>query len=238
MNRYILFIFSLLISTSCSSQKFELEIDSIINLEIRKLEARKVNEFGYTKLGCINFGITTTAYLFWNEDNNSYIQKFEDSEYDNKNAQKYQPISFIDSVFFTFFKANRDSLIREKVKIFSYKSDSVFGDSYKSYVITTSHSCYRNFKLNVGDIVFNKNFDFFNLREFDEDQIDNSKLSKEQITKINLRGWDVDTTYKNTPIRNINFETNNELKIVKWVLLLSKFIDTLESENEFIEIKD
>ena len=76
------------------------------------------------------------------------------------------------------------------------------------------------------------------LRESDEEQVDNSKLSKERVAELNLRGWEVDTTYKNSPIRNINFETNNDLKIVKRDLLLTKFIDKIETVNEFIEIKD
>ena len=219
-------------------QKLELKIDSTINLEIEKYKASNINEIGYTKLACINYGIRTTAYLFWNDGNNAYIQKFEDSEYDDKEVQKFRPVIIVDSVFFDFYKKNSTRLTSEEVKEFSYKPDSIDGTRIHSYIITRSHSCFRNFRLFVKDKYLNKCVNFFDLKEYNEEQIDNSKLSEEHIKAIELEGFKVDTTYENTPIRNINFEINNTMKIVEWDLLLSKFIEKIESENEFIEIKN
>jgi hypothetical protein len=46
-------------------------------------------------------------------------------------------------------------------------------------------------------IFFNKYFDFFDLQEFDAEQIDNSKLSRERSEELRLMNWEVDTLCKN-----------------------------------------
>jgi hypothetical protein len=222
-----------MISISAFSQRFELSIDSAIDLDIEKHKARNVSTIGYTKLACVDYGITSTAYLFWNEDNKTYLQKFSDSEYDKKPVQRFQPFEIIDSIFFAFYNANSDQLVLEEVQSFAYKSDSP-----RQLYISRPHSCFRSFKVFTNGKVLDRYFDFFDLREFNEDQIDNSKLSKEWIEELKQKGWDVDTLYKNTPIRNINYELNNSLRIVKWDLAISEFIERMESVNEFIEIKD
>lgn len=68
-----------------------------------------------------------------------------------------------------------------------------------------------------------------------------SKMSEEEVKKWNDREglWELETDsiYENHPIKNIHFESNNELKIVEWDKLLINFIDKMESENKFEEIK-
>ena len=84
IRKCIVFISGLMISINAFSQRFELSIDSVIDLDIEKHKARNVSTIEYSKLACVNYGITSTAYLFWNEDNKTYLQKFSDSEYDEK----------------------------------------------------------------------------------------------------------------------------------------------------------
>lgn len=227
--KYLLFIFSLITAIPSLGQKFDLKIDSIINLEIRKKINRQIHEIGYTKLACVSYGISSTAYLFWKEGEKTYIQKFKDSEYDKIDVRRFKPIAFVDSVFFLFFKVNGDQLTTEEVKSFQYKADRI---------VVSSHSCFRHFRLYTGDIIFSKYFDFFDLQEFDAEQIDNSKLSRERIEEFRLMNWEVDTLYKNVPQRNINYEFNTDLKITEWDLILSVFIEKMESTNQFIEIKN
>jgi hypothetical protein len=211
------------------SQRFDLTIDSVVSVEIGKLKNRNVTEIGYTKLTCVNYGIRATAYLFWIENNRTYIQKIKDSEYDKQNPRRYHPIAFIDSVFFPFYLENFDSLVLENAKPFQAKPGQT---------TSTSHSCFRHFRVRTDKRTFDKYFDFFDLREFNSDQIDNSKLSKQRIEELRQRGWEVDTLYRNSPERNVNYQTNSELKIVKWDKVISKFIATLESTNPFVEMKE
>ncbi len=227
--KYLLLIFSLTTAIHSLGQKFDLKIDSVINLEIKKKINRQILEIGYTKLVCVNYGIRSTAYLFWKDGDKSSIQKFKDSEYDKIDVRRFKPIAFVDSVFFPFFKVNGDQLTTEEVKSFQYQTDRT---------IVTSHSCFRHFRLFTGDIVFSKYFDFFDLQEFDAEQIDNSKLSRERIEELRQMNWEVDTLYKNVPQRNINYKGNTELKITEWDLILSKFIEKMESTNQFVEIKN
>jgi len=227
--KYLFFVFSLTTTIHSLGQKYDLQIDSVINLEIRKKINGQILEIGYTKLACVNYGISSTAYLFWNEGEKTYIQKFEDSEYDKIDVRRFKPITFVDSVFFPFFKVNGDQLTTEEVKQFQHQADQI---------IIRSHSCFRHFRLFTGDIVFSKYFDFFDLQEFDAEQIDNSKLSRERIEELRLMNWEVDTLYKYVPQRNINYKGNTELKITEWDLILSKFIEMIESTNQFIEIKN
>lgn len=227
--KYLLFIFSLTTAIHSLGQKFDLKIDSVINLEIEKKIDRQILEIGYTKLVCVNYGISSTAYLFWKEGEKTYIQKFKDSEYDKVDVRRFKPVAFVDSVFFLFFKINDHQLTTEEVKPFQYQTDRT---------IATSHSCFRHFRLFTGDIVFNKYFDFFDLQEFDAEQIDYSKLSRERIEELRQMNWEVDTLYKNVPRRNINYKGNTELKLTEWDLILSKFIEKIESMNQFVEIRN
>ncbi|WP_276368670.1 hypothetical protein [Chryseolinea sp. H1M3-3] len=227
MRKYLILISGLMISISAFSQKFELSIDSIIDLEIEKHKTRNISTIGYTKMACVNYGITATAYLFWYENDKTFFQKFSDSEYDKNPVQRFRPIEIIDSIFFAFYNANGDQLLSEEAESFAYRSDST-----RQLYVSRPHSCFRSFKVFTKGKVLHKYFDFFDLREFKEDKIDNSKLSKERIQELKQMGWEVDP-----PTRNINFETNNTLKIVEWDLLISEFIEQMETENVFVEIE-
>src|SRR5688500_14328750 len=114
MRKYLILISGLMISINAFSQSFELSIDSLIDLEIERHKTRNVSSIGYTKLACVNYGVRSTAYLFWNADNKIYLQKFRDSEYDEKPVQRFQAIEIIDSIFFAFYNSNSDQLASEE----------------------------------------------------------------------------------------------------------------------------
>ncbi len=233
----IIVLSSLLISIQVFSQKFEMKIDSILNLEIAELKTNGVTEVGYTKLTCINYGIYSTVYLIWTKDNSTFVQKFKDMEYDNKSLQKFQPIKVNDSAFFAFYKQNKEKLNNENIEPFEYQPDSIAENKTYSYRLTTSHSCFRNFIIKSDKENFHKYFDYFNLNEFDNKKFYASKrkFTQKEIKEWEERGWigmDSVIIHENFPKRNLNFDSNKKLKLVEWDNIITKFIQKLESENK------
>ena len=215
-----------------------MKIDSILNLEITELKTSGIKEIGYTKLTCINYGVSSTAYLLWKNENSTFIQKFKNSEYDNKSLQKFKPIKLNDSTFFSFYKKNKEKLNIENVEHFEYKPDSIVGNKTYSSRITISHSCFRNFVIKSGKENFDKEFDYFDLQEFDQEKVCASKrkYTKEEIKKWEERGWEgmeYEIIHENYPERNLNFEFNKESRIVEWDKIMTEFIKELESKNKF-----
>ena len=237
--RNITLTFLVFTSIQVFSQKFEMKIDSVIKLEIKKLNDKKVTEIGYLKFSCVNYGIRSRAYLFWSVNDLTYIQKYSDSEYQSDPVKKFEPIEIKDSVFFTFYKNNKENLFIEDVKPFNYKLDSIVGNKYYSTMSTTSHSCFTNITMQIGDTHIQKYFDHYDLQEFDREKVYASKMTENDIAKWKERGWEIETDsiFENHPIKNIHFESNNNLKIVEWDKLLTDFIDKMESESKFEEFK-
>ncbi len=215
-----------------------MKIDSILNLEIADLKKSGITEIGYTKLTCVNWGVYSTVYLFWTKENSTFVQKFKNSEYDDKSLQKFKPIRCTDSTFFGFYRHYEEKLNTEKAKHFEYKPDSIVGNKTLSYRISISHSCYRHFIMKSNNENFHKYFNYFDLKEFDEKKVYASKrkYTKEEIKKWEEIGWEK-MEYKivneNYPKRNLNFEFNKELKLVEWDKIMIEFIERLESENKF-----
>lgn len=231
----IILSFSVLISIQSFSQSFSQEFDSIIKF---KIENKNVTEIGYTELSCIGYSVYVEAYLFWVENNLTYIQKLKYSS--NKGGiKKYIPIKIKDSVFFAFYKKNKESLQKEKVTPFNYKLDSIVGSRYYGTMTTMSHSCSTHFVISKDNEKFEKQFDHFDLEEFDKKKIYASNFTRRDMDESKKRGWEMetDTVFENHPIRNIHFESNNNLKIVEWDKLITEFIEKMESENKFEEIK-
>ena len=215
-----------------------MKIDSILNLEIAELKTSGIKEIGYTKLTCINHGVSSTAYLLWKKKNSTFIQKFKNSEYDNKSLQKFKPIKLTDSFFFSFYKMNKEKLNIENVKHFEYKPDSIVGKENYSNRITISHSCFRHFVIKSGEENFDRQFDYFDLQEFDQKKEYASKLkyAKKKIKKWEERGWEgmeYEIIHENYPERNLNFEFNKKSRIVEWDKIMTEFIKELELENKF-----
>ena len=219
-----------------------MKIDSILNIEIADLKTSGINEIGYTNLTCINYGVYSTAYLLWKKDNSTFIQKLKNSEYDNKSLEKFKPVKITDSTFFEFYRQNWEKLNIENIEHFEYKPDSIVGNITYSSIITTSHSCFRQFVIKSGKENFDKQFDYFDLQEFDQKKVYASKrkYTKEEIKKWEERGWEgmeYEIIHENYPERNLNFELNKESRIVEWDKIMTELIAKLESENKFELIK-
>jgi len=231
-------ILLLLLSIQAFSQKFEMKIDSILNIEIADLKASEVNEIGYTKLTCVNYGVSSTVYLIWKKDNSTFIQKFKNSEYNDKSFKKFKPIKITDSTFFEFYNQNKEKLNNENIEYFEYKPDSIAGNKIYSSRITTSHSCFRHFVIKSDKEDFDKQFDYFVLKEFDQKKVYASKrkYTEEEIKEWEERGWEgmeYEIIHENYPKRNLNFEYNKKSKIVEWDKNMTEVIKKLESEDEF-----
>ena len=219
-----------------------MKIDTILDLEIQELKNMGIDEIGYYKWTSINYGVYSTAYLFWSKDKSTFIQKFEDSEYDKNPVIKFKPIEINDSAFFNFYKLHKNKLKKENVEHFKSKPDSIVGNIIHSSRVTISHSSYRNFVIKTDNENFHKYFDYFDLKEFDKKKVYASKrdYTKEEIKKWEERGWEGMKTkiiHENYPLRNINYELNKELKLVEWEKIMKKFIEEFESENKFELLK-
>jgi hypothetical protein len=219
-----------------------MKIDSILNIEIADLKTSGIKEIGYTKLTCINYGVYSTAYLIWKKDNATFVQKFKNSEYDNKSLEKFKPIKITDSTFFGFYKQNKEKLNNENIEHFEYKPDSIVGNKIYSGRIMISHSCFRHFIIKSGNENFHKQFDYFDLKEYDKKKVYASErnYTKEEIKKWEERGWDgmqTEVIHENYPELNLNYESNKELMIVQWDKIITELIKKLESENKFELIK-
>jgi len=216
-------------------QKFQVKLDSIVENFITELKVKNVEHIGYMRLTCINYGIVSHTYLFWQRDKQTFIKKFVDSDYDDEHFEEYNQIEIDNDCFFGFYNKYRNDIIAEQVYAFSTKKDSIVGNRIYSQEIQTSHSCYQNFLVLEPTQRLRRFFNYFDLRDYDHEQIDNSKLSKERILELSRESWEVDTAYKSVPVRNINHKHNIMLRIVEWDRVVSKLIDQLESQNRFFK---
>ena len=209
------------------------QIDSIMVLEMsKKSNFRKV---GYTRVNCIGYGSSADAYLFWTDKTNTYIKKFEYNSRNETTVTEYKPIKIKDSVFFSYFEENKSNLVKELPLHFRYDSRKTKPNTVSSGYISRVHSCHRKFKLKTKESEFSKEYDFFDLDEYDSEKIQASNRTKEEMERFKEMDWemDSDTIYENHPRKNINFEYNKELSIVKWNLIIKDFIAKLDSENMF-----
>lgn len=235
-------IFLVLFTNYLFSQKNELKIDSILNLEIINLKEAEVEFIGYTKLTCIGYGVYANAFLFWKKDTSTFVQKIEISKNNDGLLEKFRPIKIVDSSFFGFYRENNKDLIIENVQPFEYKPDSVFGSKIYSSRITNSHSCFRYFKVLSQNGNFEKRFDYFDLREVDSEKVHSSirNYTEEEIKLWEERGFEgmvTEVVHKNYPKKNLNYHFNKSLQIVKWDKIISVFIEKLERDNKFELIK-
>ena len=194
----------------CYSQNFEMKIDSVIKHKIEYLKKENNEKIGYTKLSCIGHWPSSTAYLFWTKDNQFYLQKFEDGSLLKSPVKYYKPIQINDSIFFNFYLTNENQLKKERIERYKTKKDSIVGDKIYSSVRTISHSCFRNFIIFKNSEFENYNFNFFNLRKYHD---------------------------KTRTDRNLSYESNIRTKLVEWDKLITRFIEKIESENDFTELK-
>jgi hypothetical protein len=219
-----------------------MKIDSIVDIEIQDLEQNGVSEIGFIKWTSIGYGIYSTTYLFWKIDNSTFIQKFENSKFNKNSIKTFKPLEIKDSPFFSYYDINKTELKKENVENFEYKSDSIVGNRIYSSTISISHSDFSQLVIRTKNEKFDKQFDYFNLEEFNQKKVYASKrnYTKEEIKKWEERGWEgmeTEIIHETYPKRNLNFELNNELKLVEWDKIMTEFIEKLESKNKFEQIK-
>ena len=207
--KQILVVLFLIFSLNGLAQKYDMKMDSVVKQKIEMLISTHVNAIGYTKPSCIGYFPSSTAYLFWKNDKKTFIQKFKDGEFRKEPIRSFKPIQITDSVFFTFYSNNKTSIKSEKVERYKTKPDSISDNRAYSSVITTSHSCHRNFTILENKEYLKFYFDFFDLQEFHG---------------------------KGKTDRNLNYDSNIRTKIVEWDKLISEFLEKLESENDIKEI--
>ncbi|MCL6294713.1 hypothetical protein [Jejuia spongiicola] len=220
-----------------------MKIDSILGLEIQELKDNGIDEIGYYKQTSINYGVYSTAYLFWRKNKSTFIQKFEDSEYDKSSIKKFKSIEVDDPIFFNFYRLHKDKLNKEDVEHFKSNPDSIVGNTIYSSRVTTSHSSFSNFVIKTNNENFHKYFDHFDLKEFNKKKVYASKrkYTEEEKKKWRERDWEIGEyriVEENFPIRNINYQHNQKLKIVEWESVISEFIENLESTITFERLGD
>jgi hypothetical protein len=236
MKTLILILVLLITSTSfCQNigAVTDSQIDSIMALEMsKKSNFRKV---GYTRVNCIGYGSSADAYLFWTDKTNTYVKKIECNSRNETIVTEFKPIKIEDSVFFSYFKKNKNKLVKELPLHFKYDSKKTKPNTVSSGYISKVHSCHRKFQLKIEESEFSKEYDFFDLDEYDSEKIQASNRTKEEMERFKEMDWEIDsdTIYENHPRKNINFEYNKELSIVKWNLIIKDFIAKLDSKNMF-----
>lgn len=193
---FILFLFL----SSCATKK---NIESKEKLEYRfqniyeTFDARKLNYIAVRKYcnrsfrinesndkDCSNCYPNYSMYIFWTENNKSYIQKFDDcSEFYILEISKFNTNEFLDNY----------TVELQTGKVKRYKVD-------KETFSTVSHSCFKNYIINDGKLKYENSFDIYDLTGENE---------------------------------NLNYESNNNLKIVKLDKKLNEIISGLEKQDHF-----
>jgi len=213
------------------------KIDSILNLELFKKS--DFNKVGYTRINCVGYGTSGIAYLFWTDKTKTFVQKIEYFDSYKFLVKKYYPILIKDSVFFYYYKNNNEKLKNESVLRFKYDSRQTKPNTVSTGYISRTHSCHRKFKIKTTESEFSKEFDLFDIEEFDSKKIMASNRTKEEMEKWKERNWELesDSIYENHPKKNINYRVNHNLMIVEWDKIITAFIKEMETENKFELIK-
>ena len=82
-----------------------------------------------------------------------------------------------------FYRRNKEKLNSENIE---YKPDSIVGNVSYSSRITVSHSCYRHFVIRSGEDNFYKQFNYFDLQEFDQEKV---RASKRKFIQKEIKKW-------------------------------------------------
>ncbi len=148
---------------SCAIKK-NTEIEDKSNFTFASIaesfDAKKTNYIGFkknciginrlekaTKINCRNCYSKNDIYIFWNDHEKSYVQKFDNcSAFNSVIISGFTPNEFL--------KKNTTELQTNVVGGYKINKDSYIG---------TSHSCYRNFIVNDGLLKYEKGFDVLKL---------------------------------------------------------------------------
>jgi hypothetical protein len=206
-----------------------------------QLEMQKKSDFsnvGYTRINCIGYGSSANAYLFWSDKTKTYLKKFEYNSRTKNTVTEFEPIKIKDSIFFSFYKYNEKELKNQRTRHFKDDAKNLKKNSVSTGYVTRVHSCHRKFHIKTNTSEYTQEFDFFDLDKFDSEKIQASNHTKEEMMRFKEMDWemDSDTIYENHPRKNINFEFNQELSIVKWNSIIEEFIANLEFKNMFTQL--
>ncbi len=152
-----------LILSSCISKK-SIQEKNISEYKLQNVtenfDAKKVSYIGLKKYcvggirikmpnekDCKNCYSQNDIYIFWAENNKSYVQKFD-------NCSEFNVIEIFDFRPIDFLKSNTSELQSENVKKFQIDKDTYS---------TVSHSCFRNYIFNDGQTKYEKKFDTYDL---------------------------------------------------------------------------
>ena len=189
MKTAIQFILILILSSCASKKSIEKKNISEYKLEniTEKFDAKKLSYIGLKKYcvggvriempkekDCKNCYSENDIYIFWTNENKSYVQKFD-------NCSEFNIVEIFDFKPTDFLKTNTTELQTESVK--RYQVDK---ETYTS----VSHSCFRNYILNDGKIKYEKKFDIFDLTGENENL--NFKTNNSlQLIKLNNKLNDI-----------------------------------------------
>ena len=202
-------------------------------MQLEMLKKSKFSKVGYTRVNCIGYSSSADAFLFWSDKTNTYLKKFEYNSQNKNTITEFEPIKIKDSIFFSFYKFNKKELKNQRTRRFKYDTKNLKQNSFSTGYVTRVHSCHRKFQIKTSE--YSQEFDFFDLDEFDTEKIHASNHTKEEMARFKEMDWemDSDTIYENHPRKNINFEFNKKLAIVKWNSIIRDFIAKLESKYMF-----
>jgi hypothetical protein len=157
--KFILFLFL----SSCATKK-SAEINTVVKYKLKNtaeiFDAKNLSYIGLQKYciggfriekrnenDCENCKSKNEFYIFWNENNKTFVQKFDNcSEFYKVEISNLKPIEFL--------KTNSNELKLENIK--PYQIDD---ETYSS----VSHSCFRNYVFNDGQNKYEKEFDIYDL---------------------------------------------------------------------------
>ena len=162
MKNLILLIFVLIFGSCAIKKNTEIKDKSDFTFAsiTESFDAKKINYIGFkkncigvnrlekaTKINCRNCYSKNEIYIFWNDREKSYVQKFDNcSAFNVVIISGFKPNEFL--------KKNTTELQTNEVG--GYKINE---DTY----LSTAHSCYRNFIVNDGILKFEKGFDVLDL---------------------------------------------------------------------------
>ena len=162
MKTAIQFILILILSSCASKKSIEKKNISDYKLEniTEKFDAKKLNYIGLEKYcvggvrieipnekDCKNCYSKNDIYIFWTDNNKSFVQKFD-------NCSEFNIVEILDFKPNEFLKKNTLELKTGKVR--NFKIDK---ETYSS----VSHSCFRNYIINDGKTKYENKFDIYNL---------------------------------------------------------------------------
>jgi len=143
-------------------------IDSLITVAAKEKQIHQIKSFFFLKTTCVGSSYiikkdtpacledNTEVYLFWKENEKSYVQKID-------NCGFYGPLK-IKNRALDFFESNIDIVKQEKVQRYSIKKDSISEDGkiWKSRR-TVSHSCFVHFQIYDNEEISYQEFDVLDL---------------------------------------------------------------------------